>query len=464
MRPLRRSVVAGAIALGALPAAAHGASLSAEPKLVPRFKASIADYVTRCDPDERVRLRIVTSDGERVRKVLLEPGQATSVAIESGRNRRRYHVRCLPREFPRWKFERFRRPQAQWFLFAPQQGATEPESYFVTIIDGHGTPVWWRKRKRMPFNSILLPNGNVAWARWFEEPFGISEGAAWEVHRLDGPLVRTIRAAGSPTDLHDLVLLANRHFLVFTYRLRRHVDLRPYGGPADGAVVDGEVQEQDAAGRVVWRWNSKDHVSIGENVTWTGTYRELADGTNAYDYFHLNSIEPDGDGYIVSARHVDALYRIDKKTGTVTWKLGGTKRPESLDVVGDDRAKLFVGQHDIRKLPDGTITVYDNHVPGAPRAMRLRINAAAKRARVLEQAGEPSLLWSPAEGSARLLPGGDWVVSWGATNLISELRATNDPTWRLTLQKGQNYRIQPIPRGMLAATELRRAMDKMHPR
>jgi hypothetical protein len=149
----------------------------------------------------------------------------------------------------------------------------------------------------------------------------------------------------------------------------------------------------------------------------------------------------------------------------VRWKLGGTKRPESLAVVGDEGSnRTFSGQHDARLLPDGTLTVFDNNTPGAPRAVRFRIDAAAGRARLLEQVGEPSLVWSPAEGSARRLDGGDWVVSWGATTLIEELRGTSDPTWRLTLDKGQSYRIQPIQAGVLAASTLRRAMDRMHPR
>jgi hypothetical protein len=214
---------------------------------------------------------------------------------------------------------------------------------------------------------------------------------------------------------------------------------------------------------VVWRWNSKDHVSIGENADWD-SYRTIRDGTSVYDYFHLNKVEPDGDGYLVSARHVDAVYRIDRATGDVVWKLGGTKRPESLHAVGDDRPKLFSGQHDVQLLPDGTVTVYDNHTPGKPRAMRFRIDAAKRRATVLRQVTEPQLVWSPAEGSARMLPGGDFVVSWGATNLLSELRATNDPTWRLTLTHGQSYRITPILPGTLSAATLRRAMDSMHPR
>jgi hypothetical protein len=464
VRPRLASTCTGALALALLaPAAAGGAQITSKPRLVPSFATGVADYVTRCHAGEPVRLRVVTQDGTRVREEDLKPGQSASVTIHSGGRARRYHVRCLPGDFPRWTFERFRKPQAQFFLFAPQQGATQSPSHYVTVIDGHGTPLWWRTRKAVPFNSTLLPNGNVAWARWYEEPFGISPTTAWEIHRLDGPLVRTLRTVGSPTDLHDLVPLANGHFLLLTYRVRRHVDLTPYGGPADGAVADGEIQEQDAAGRVVWRWNSKDHVSIGENTDWA-SYRTIRDGTSVYDYFHLNAVEPDGDGYLVSARHVDAIYRIDRATGAVRWKLGGEKRPESLHVGGNDRPKLFSGQHDVRLLPDGTLTVYDNHTPGTPRAMRFRIDAAKRRATLLEQVTEPQLVWSPAEGSARKLPGGDWVVSWGATSLLSELRATNDPTWRLTLEHGQSYRITPILRRRLAAFELRRAMDRMHPR
>jgi hypothetical protein len=331
------------------------------------------------------------------------------------------------------------------------------------IFDRNGVPVWWQRADPSPFNSTLLDDGNLAWTRWYGDPFGMRDESAWEVHTLDGKLVRTLRAVGAPADTHDMEPLPNGDYLLITYRVRRGVDLRPYGGPADGAVADGEIQEQDASGRVAWRWNSKDHVKIGENVRWP-FYREIGDGTSVYDYFHLNKVEPDGDGYLVSARHVDAVYRIDRATGNVVWKLGGTKRPQSLRVAGDDRDRLFSGQHDVQLLPDGTITVFDNHTPGAPRAMRIRVDAAHRRATVLQQVGEPELVWSPAEGSARLLPGGDWVVSWGATPLLSELRATNDPTWRLTLRHGQNYRLTPILRDALTASTLRRAMDRMHPR
>jgi hypothetical protein len=252
-----------------------------------------------------------------------------------------------------------------------------------------------------------------------------------------------------------------------TYRVLRHQNLLKYHGPRDGVLVDGELQEVDRRGHVVWQWDALDHIRISENAGWwQHTYRTLPDHTRAFDWLHLNSVEPDGHGgLVISARHVDAVYRIDKATGAITWKLGGTRRHESLRVIGDTSPNgVFSGQHDASLLPDGTLTVYDNHAPGKPRAVRFAIDPKARTARLLEQVREPSLAWSAAEGTATRLKDGHWVVSWGANPLLSELTAKGRPVWRLRLEAAQSYGIQPIPYGTVSAARLRRAMDRMHPR
>jgi arylsulfotransferase ASST len=462
------------------PALAAGATpkISAKPGFSRGFDRTVSDYVSRCRKGKPLELSIdapsgvaVGVDGAKPKSgkftalVPLSTGQAAELVVRTNGQKRRYHVRCLPRDFPRWSFKRFARSQAQWFLIAPVADVTSGVSRYVTLIDSHGVPVWWRRQPIIPLNTTLLPNGDLAWGRWYVAPFGMDPAGAWEVHRLDGRLVRTLRTVGSPTDLHDMEPLANGHYLLLTYRLRKNVDLRAYGGSSHGNVVDGEIQELTAAGKVVWSWNSKDHIALSENARWRFANQELPDGTKAYDYFHINSVEPDGDGLIISARHVDAVYRIDRATGDVRWKLGGTTRPKSLTVVGDHLSELFIGQHDARLLLDGTLTVFDNHTYFAPpRGIRFRIDAAAGTATVLDQATDEKAPLSPAEGSARRLPGGDWVVSWGATHVISEISPANRPVWRLTLEKGQNFRVTPIPFGRLAPSALRGAMDKMHAR
>ncbi len=97
--------------------------------------------------------------------------------------------------------------------------------------------------------------------------------------------------------------------------------------------------------------------------------------------------------------------------------------------------------------------------------MRFRIDPVARTATLLEQVTDGRVRDSVAEGSARRLPGGDWVISWGVTNVLSEISARNRPVWRMRLRGGAvNYRIEPIPRGILKASSLRRAMDGMFPR
>ena len=54
--------------------------------------------------------------------------------------------------------------------------------------------------------------------------------------------------------------------------------------------------------------------------------------------------------------------------------------------------------------------VFDNHTAvGRPRGMRFRIHPTAGTARLLEQVTDPPVVYSPAEGSARRLPGGHWL-------------------------------------------------------
>jgi hypothetical protein len=318
------------------------------------------------------------------------------------------------------------------------------------------------------FDLSVLGNGDVAFSRTYVgDQFGWRPTQAYEERTLSGRLVRTIRTVGSPTDIHDLRRLANGHYLAITYRERAHVDLTPYGGPADATVLDCQIQELTPAGRRVWHWNSRDHISLEETrAQGPIPLVKLADGTELYDPVHLNSVEPHGDEIVISMRSVAAVYGIDRKTGAVRWKLGGTERPESLAFVGDDLAN-FGGQHDARLQPDGSLTIYDNGTGRGrpPRAVRYRLDRRAGTATLLEQITDPDVPLSRFAGSARRLPGGDWVVSWGGTPSIGEYRPSGEQVFGLELPpEFFSYRAVPLARGSMKTSVLRRAMDAQYPR
>ncbi len=48
------------------------------------------------------------------------------------------------------------------------------------------------------------------------------------------------------------------------------------------------------------------------------------DKSTAWDYFHVNSIDPDGSGrLLVSSRNMHTVYEIDASDGKILWRLGG---------------------------------------------------------------------------------------------------------------------------------------------
>ena len=197
--------------------------------------------------------------------------------------------------------------------------------------------------------------------------------------------------------------------------------------------------------------------------------RALPKSKREYDAVHVNSIEKDGDGLVVSMRHTDSVYRIDRATGRIDWKLGGSRTKKSLTILGDPNygSSSFGGQHDARILPDGTLTVYDNgsERDRPPRLLRFRIDAARGTATLLEELTDPDVPESRWQGGTRKLPGGNWVTSWASWPYVTEMTPAGERVLRLTFfGVVPAYRAVPVPFGVIGADRLRRAMDKMHPR
>jgi hypothetical protein len=364
-----------------------------------------------------------------------------------------YNVRCIPADFPTWTAERTGTPQAGFYVSVLPVGGFFGTNYPV-IFDTNGVPLWWGPRAGTFFTEVL-PNGNVAWT--------LAGGA--EEHRLDGSLVHTINTVSGPSDFHDLILLPNGNYVMATAVQRTGVDLSAWGGPASTTVIDHVVEELTPEGSVAWSWDTMDHIPVTET---TAHWRGIAlNQQSPYDPWHYNAVEDTGDGFILSFRHLDAVYKIDKASGNVVWKLGGTPRPESLTVVSDpvfDGGGSFSGQHDPRLLEDGTLSVHDNGTDiRAPRVVNYRIDTVQHTATLLHQLGDPQVPSSFCCGSARILPTGNYVMGWGGTSTLTEMTPSGERVFRLQLQNVTFYRALPTPPGVLTASALRAGMDAQYP-
>lgn len=441
--------------------------------LFPAFDPNVHDYTVKCTgaPLE-VSGRLaqgssISVDGNGVQtgafttSVPLAENQEFTFSLSDGTATSDYHVRCLPTNFPAWEFEALRPLQHQFYMVDPAIGAGG--TGYAIVFDDHGVPVWWQGSSPGPIDAkFISEEGQPTRLTWWGQ-FGNADG--YQIHELDGTVVHTVSAVGGSTDIHELQREPNGDYLVISYQPREHVDLTAFGGGADDTVIDAEVQEINAAGQAVWTWNSSEHIGLGETGRWWPTVLK----GSSRDIVHMNAIEPVGDDAIlISLRHTDAVYRIDKATGDVVWKLGGTWTPMSLNVTNDPQgAYPLGGQHDVRLQPDGTITLHDNdtNLPSPPRVVRYEIDEGTHTAKLVEQKTDPEAPGSFCCGSARRSADGSWLISWGGRSLVTEFNPAGERTFKLGFGGIPfSYRAVGAPDNALSAAALRAGMDAMHPR
>jgi Arylsulfotransferase (ASST) len=217
-------------------------------------------------------------------------------------------------------------------------------------------------------------------------------------------------------DIHEFRITPQDTALITVYH-RRPANLSSVGGPKNGQIYDGIVQEVDiATRRVLFEWHSCPQVGLKES------YLKVP-RAGAYDYFHINSIdiEPNGN-LLVSSRNTHTVYEIDRTTGKILWRLGGRRSDFKLGP-----GVRFAWQHDARRQPDGTITLFDNGatppVEKFSRILVLHVDEKTRGATLVRSYHHPRRLLSPWEGNAQFLPNGHVFVGWGSNPDYTEFDA-----------------------------------------
>jgi Arylsulfotransferase (ASST) len=302
-----------------------------------------------------------------------------------------------------------------------------------TIVDDTGELVWARagSGRAVADFRVVQYAGRPALA-WWEGTVngGIGSGDFVLVDASYHEIARIEAGKGVAADLHELQITPNGTALFFAdgQTPAPGSDVEPY------QVMDCAIQEIDlASGRLIWSWHSVDHIGIDESYATPPTNGQLV-----FDYAHLNSIEVDTDGgLLVSARNTSAIYKIDRATGDIVWRLGGRKS----DFTMADGA-AFSWQHDARRQPDGTLSLFDDSAtPGRSRALVLALDEGARTARRVRDFVHPKGLLATSQGNAQVLPNGDVFVGWGSQPFFSEFAPDGTLLFDATFPAGvQSYR------------------------
>jgi hypothetical protein len=285
-------------------------------------------------------------------------------------------------------------PQGRLVWFEKLVGGEAAEDLNEQTYEGRRVLTWWK--------------GKVLSLGFGQGEDIVTSSSYQTVARIPG-------GNGLHADLHEFQIAPHDIAYITAYNPIR-CNLQAVKGSAGGAIVDTAIQEVDLrTGLVRWEWHSLDHVAASESEVETPT------GASPWDYFHLNSIDPQPDGNLfISARSTWAGYQLQAGSGKVLWRLGGN---DSSFRMGPGTRTAW--QHDGRVLADGQVSFFDDGsnppIHSQSRGIRIALDLKTHEARLVSSYTHPGApLLSPSQGNMQTLPDGDAVVGYGGVPAISE--------------------------------------------
>lgn len=244
-----------------------------------------------------------------------------------------------------------------YYLTVPaKQGLTPANPNFLstpqTILDGNGYVVWYYDNQMVNADFKYYPEHSL-----FSYTNAVGPALTmYYILDMDLNIIDSItNTPNYQPEGHEFQILSNGNY-IFAAEKDTVMDLSAYTfdgitGGVNTTVESFVLQEFDPSHNLVFEWSSIDHIFPTEGYPQNYGYN-----VNAFDYAHGNAIEEDTDGnLLVSFRNLNAVYKIDHTTGDVIWILGGLSSDFTFpNDIG------FSGQHDIRRLPNGDVSLFDN--------------------------------------------------------------------------------------------------------
>lgn len=262
-------------------------------------------------------------------------------------------------------------------------------------------------------------------------------------------------------------LLPNGNILTARYDFQyidmsKHVD----GGEPNAAILQCVIQELDKDKNVIFQWRSMDYVPV--------ELTQLNYLAPAIEYFHPNSMVYDMDGNImISARNLNSIIKINRNTGEVMWMLGGKANEFTfIDEHEENAPNYFSFQHDIRRLPNGNITIFDNgvqHEPPYSRGVEYELDEENKTCKLVWEYEHEDDIYAAQHGSCQRLNNGNTIIGWGTYSrdgltALTEVHPDNTKAFEILFPEGVQsqfiYKYDWPPCPVIADIEKRELFEK----
>ncbi|HEX9034377.1 MAG TPA: MFS transporter, partial [Streptosporangiaceae bacterium] len=224
------------------------------------------------------------------------------------------------------------------------------------MLDNNLQPMWFRPVPTSMVSSNLSQQtyqGKPVLVYWqgLITNAGATTSGQYIVVNQHYQTVATLRGAdGWVLTLHTMQIVGDHAYVTANKNIP--MDLSRWGGVSNGALDDSAVQEYNlTTGRLLRSWDAFRHISLSDS-------HSLPPGNGfPWDAYHVNSVDVIGqDTVLVSMRDTWGLYKINLATQKIDWTMGGRHS----DFAFAPNA-LFKYQHDATLLPNGQISLFDDH-------------------------------------------------------------------------------------------------------
>lgn len=432
-------------------------------EIYPNFSPEIKDYyITSLNSLNNINVTIENYDGNK--NIFINNQKVTNkitalkldinqdIIVESYNHngeKLHYTIHYLPIDLPKANVITKNNPSDGLILVNLfELSATSPKNFsYIAILNNDGFPVYYKKlpyaavinfkyfdigqnQKRFSYNvdeigKVVVMNEN------FDEIY------QYDLLPNNGHL--HIRS-----DNHDYIHISDNHYIIPAYVVRENVDMTAYGGANSVDLIDFVFQEV-VNNEVVFEWNSANYPELLAETD-DIYYNQYATSPKV-DYFHFNAIniDPNDNNFIVSARHTNTVYKINRTTGSIMWRFGG--KNDDFNLTGNT---VISHQHHATILNNGNLLLFDNGVTKSPQQSRLvefSINENNFTATIAHEYSESGKFLN-IMGSAQKLTNGNYFIGWGGhitsqvnanKSDITEVNASGNILLNISFSNNSNY-------------------------
>lgn len=277
---------------------------------------------------------------------------------------RNFYIKTLPSDFPKYNYVGGSQYEGDYYL------TLKPKPFYMVKLNNKGEVVYYQRDAENPFFDFKQHNlnGKIRYSYQEADRRNSAVSLAYELgdivildesyNEIDrirfkeyGSVVHDF-----PVENHDFMLIDDGHYIVSTY-LNKIVDNIPEDIPSLGpsTKVLATILQEVKNGEVIWQWESTDYPELYGMSVEGNTYAIMGPQWNDYVHFNSMTIDPKDNNLVCSFRNIDALLKLDRKTGNIIWVLGGKS-----DEFGLSEYQKFSRQHHATFIDDNTILLFDN--------------------------------------------------------------------------------------------------------